>query len=75
MKILISASECSPFAKVGGIGDVIQALPKALNRIGVDITIAIPFYKGLNIKENQLTLLYKDIPIFFEEQQQTFNVY
>ncbi len=75
MKVLITASECSPFAKVGGIGDVIEALPKALNKLGVDVTIAIPFYNGLNIEENKLSLLYKDIPIFFENQQQTFNVY
>jgi len=75
MKVLITASECSPFAKVGGIGDVIQALPKALSKIGVDVIVTIPFYNGLHIEESQLTLAYKDIPIFFENQQQTFNVY
>ena len=31
MKIAIAASEAAPFSKTGGLGDVMQALPEALN--------------------------------------------
>ena len=45
MKVLIVASECSPVVKVGGLGDVVGSLPKALKKIGIDIRVVIPAYK------------------------------
>ena len=32
MKIVLAASEAAPYVKTGGLGDVMQALPAALNR-------------------------------------------
>ena len=50
MKVLFVASEADPFIKTGGLADVAYALPKYLNKIGVDARVVIPKYK--NIKEN-----------------------
>ena len=47
MKVLICASEGAPFAKTGGLADVIGALPKALKANGVDVRIIMPFYKKI----------------------------
>ncbi|MDR1208972.1 MAG: glycogen synthase [Clostridiales bacterium] len=47
IKTLIISSEAAPYAKSGGLGDVVGALPKALRRIGVDARIVIPKYKSL----------------------------
>ena len=44
MKILFVGSECVPFAKAGGLGDVVGALPKALVRRGHDVRVVIPKY-------------------------------
>ncbi len=45
MKILFVASEAGPFVRSGGLGDVAGALPKALNKLGNDCRVIIPFYK------------------------------
>lgn len=45
MKVLFCASECYPFMKVGGLGDVIYSLPKSLVREGVECSVIIPLYK------------------------------
>ena len=51
MKIAILASEGAPYAKSGGLGDVMEALPAALARMeGNQVTLILPYYK--KIKEN-----------------------
>ena len=51
MKIAILASEGAPYAKSGGLGDVMEALPAALSRIeGNEVLLILPYYK--KIKEN-----------------------
>ena len=51
MKIAILASEGAPYAKSGGLGDVMEALPAALSRIaGNEVTLILPYYK--KIKDN-----------------------
>jgi starch synthase len=47
LKVLFVASECSPFVKTGGLGDVVGALPVALHRRGIDVRVVIPLYGGL----------------------------
>ncbi len=48
LKVLIVASEVSPYAKSGGLGDVSGSLPKALIAAGVDARVVLPKYKGIN---------------------------
>ncbi len=51
MKVLFVSSECSPFAKTGGLGEVIGALPKALHDLGVDVRVVMPLYAGMPWRE------------------------
>ena len=38
-------SECYPFVKTGGLGDVMYALPKALSRQNCDVKVILPRYR------------------------------
>jgi starch synthase len=40
-------SEAVPFSKTGGLADVLGALPPALARLGWDVTLAVPRYRGV----------------------------
>jgi starch synthase len=47
LRVLLIASEASPFAKTGGLGDVAAALPRALRALGHDVRILMPRYRGV----------------------------
>ena len=48
MRIAICASEGAPYAKSGGLGDVMEALPAALQRIeGNEVALFLPYYSKI----------------------------
>ncbi len=58
MKVLLVGAEANPFVKTGGLGDVLGALSKSLNRLDVDTRVVIPKYKVMNSEfKNQLKFL------------------
>ncbi|MGL5726084.1 glycogen synthase, partial [Cetobacterium sp.] len=42
INLLFATSEADPFLKVGGLGDVSLALPKALKKVGVNVKVILP---------------------------------
>ena len=48
MNILFIAAEAAPFVKVGGLGDVIGSLPKALKEEGVEARVVLPLYSSID---------------------------
>ncbi|MBU1102128.1 glycogen/starch synthase, partial [Patescibacteria group bacterium] len=47
-KILFTASEAAPFVKIGGLGEVMNSLPKALRELGYDARVMIPKYASID---------------------------
>jgi len=67
MKILLAASEMTPFAKTGGLADVAGALPKALAALGHEVAVVLPFYGTIDRRaaaaEIVLPEVIADLPI------------
>jgi starch synthase len=49
MRILFVASECTPFAKTGGLADVIGALPKFIAQLGHEVDVLLPRYRSSSL--------------------------
>ena len=45
MNIVFAASECTPWAKTGGLADVVSGLPRALTKLGHKVSTFIPYYR------------------------------
>src|SRR4029079_13506292 len=50
--VLMIGSEAAPFAKTGGLADVLGALPAAISRLVWTVTVALPRYRGITAGRN-----------------------
>lgn len=48
MKVVLASSEVVPFAKTGGLADVVGALPRELEKLGHDVTVFMPAYRCIH---------------------------
>ncbi|HOA64508.1 MAG TPA: glycogen synthase [Coprothermobacter proteolyticus] len=48
LKVLLIGAECAPFVKVGGLADVLGALPKYISRQGVNAATVVPLYQSID---------------------------
>jgi len=57
MKILFCSGEAYPYSKSGGLADVAASLPKALIKLGHEVTIITPFYQQIKPRLQEMTYL------------------
>ena len=57
MKVLLASSEAVPFAKVGGLADVVGSLPAALREQGIEARVIIPGYGFIDHLEYKIKQL------------------
>jgi len=74
LKILILASEVVPFAKVGGLADVVGALPKALQELGQDVRVVMPRYRQVDPERFALTTILDALTVNIAGFQEQVNV-
>jgi starch synthase len=77
MKILVAASELTPFSKTGGLGDVVGALPKALAALGHEVITFSPRYGSIDENTFPLEALEWriDVPVDQRKQPLTAAVF
>src|SRR5437879_11591775 len=57
MHIVFAASECVPYAKTGGLADVVGSLPPELAKLGHKLTVYLPRYKQTNLPQDAKTVI------------------
>lgn len=63
LKVAMLSSEIAPFAKVGGLADVVGSLPKALAGLGCDARLIMPLYGSIDRKKFKLKKIIDKILI------------
>jgi starch synthase len=66
MHIVFAAPECVPFAKTGGLADVVGALPQQLARMGHQVTVYLPYYRQVAVKSPEKTYAVRSLTIPFQ---------
>ncbi len=59
MQILHVAAECYPYAKAGGLGDVVGALPKYQNDLGHTASVIVPMHRTKFLYQHTWDTIYK----------------
>ncbi|MGA9211196.1 glycogen synthase [Kaistella sp.] len=72
MRIFNLSIECYPVAKVGGLADVVGALPKYLNKIeGVEASVIMPWYNKPFVHDHSFEIVFDG---WIHQHYQTFQV-
>jgi starch synthase len=60
LNILHISAECFPIAKVGGLADVVGALPKYQKELGTTSTVVMPYYNNTFTQNNTFEKVYEN---------------
>ena len=72
MRIFNLSIECYPVAKVGGLADVVGALPKYLNKMeGVEASVIMPWYNKPFVHDHSFELVFDG---WIHQHNETFQV-
>ena len=74
LKIFLLAAEIVPFAKAGGMADVVGALPKELKALGHDVRLVMPLYSQVKPEHFRLRTVLDAVPVKIGGYQETVRV-
>jgi len=79
MRVYHLSAECYPVAKVGGLADVVGALPKYQKLLGVDAAVVMPYYDRKFTRENKFDVVFSAVTLldtrrlYFEVLKESTN--
>ncbi len=74
MKVCLVGPEMVPFAKTGGLGDVVGALPKALGRLGHEVAVFVPLYREIDFGVHRVHAVDINLTVPVDGQLQPVSV-
>jgi len=67
LKVLFVASEGVPFAKTGGLADVVGTLPYALMELGVEVKVLLPYYGAVKQGKIPTAIVAENLEVSLSE--------
>src|ERR1700684_1617806 len=66
MQIVFAASECAPWARTGGLGEGLRALPRQIAALGHKVSVYIPYYRQVREQVPEKKVVVPSITIPFQ---------
>ena len=75
LKIAFIASECVPYAKTGGLADVVGALPGALRKLGHKIIVIMPLYRSVDRAKFAIKPVHSPMGVWMGDTEEWCSVH
>ncbi len=75
MRVLFVSAEVTPFARTGGLGDVVGVLPPVLAAAGHDVRVVMPLYQSIRRSDFGLTAVVERLPVPLAFGERTAQVW
>jgi len=72
-RILMLASEAAPFAKTGGLADVVGGLSAALHELGQEVAVFLPRYRAVHARDGHR--IYDDLPVWLNLRRYQCSIF
>ncbi|MCS6774200.1 MAG: glycogen synthase GlgA, partial [Thermoflexales bacterium] len=75
MNVLFVAAECAPFAKTGGLADVVGALPRYLRDLGHNVIVVMPRYSSIDGARHSLRWAHGPMGVWMGDTEEWCAVF
>jgi len=72
MLIAMCSTEAVPFAKTGGMADVVGSLPSVLKKVGQECVVLMPFYTSIFGRDYDFKLIKKGLNVPINDAEEEF---